>query len=604
MTKIGWPKAFLVDLDNTLHDYRTASQIARWALAARIEKLHGVPKEAVLARYEVLMGEEKGAVAASARKMRVARITKLLAGWPSTRAAAPEGLAMLLEDALLDAVRPFDGALAAFCELQARARTMVVTEGYGDMQQATASRLGLSLEPGDLLATYVHGVRKVDGGAYRLARDRLDIDAHDIVMVGDNWPWDILASATAGMYQVWVQGNQPVCGRPPPRHLGSVRSFREVPSFIADCVPVASPPLRRAGGSWREPESIISSDASRRRPPEDTAACDGVELPLLPADWFRYAMTDHAQSIVISLKEAIEAEAVRTTAESILHKEYGVSCVMIGGSTCRGTSAALPVDFDLAVLTEREQKFIPHDVLHAACNELVTNISSMPPFARYCESVAALSGVVPDGAKIELESLGLRGTASLVARYLLVMNGAEQTFRCGFLDVTCGRLPHLLGYEGWMSDHFDQLGPGWAGRLRTEIRLAKAVLAQVEGVYGSKGRGLRGHAVEQLVIQSRNYRPAGLPIGTFDNAMRLIVEEGGRRRFCEFKLAFPLWRPGGHDHNGQPVNLWHLLGDGEPRAAEDRWLKLIILATAYQRYASNNHAWSIKELADFVRDSH
>ena len=315
-------------------------------------------------------------------------------------------------------------------------------------------------------------------------------------------------------------------------------------------------------------------------------------------------MTDQAQSIVISLKEAIEAEAVRTMAESTLQKQYGVSCVAMVGSTCRGTFAALPVDFDLAVLTEREQKDIPHDVLHAACSELVMKISSLPPFARYCGSVAASSGVVADGAKIELESLGLRGTASLVARYVLVMNGAEQALRYGFLDVTCGRLPHLLGYEEWMSNHFDQLGPGWAGRLRTEIRLAKAVLAQVEGVYGSKGRGLRGHAVEQLVIQSRNYRPASLPIGTFDNAMRLLVEKGGGRRFGEFKVAFPLWRPGGHDHNGRPVDLWHLLGDGEPRAAEDRWLKLIILATAYQRYASNGHAWSIQELADVVRDSH
>ena len=222
MTKIGWPKAFLVDLDNTLHNYRMASQIARLALAARIEELHGIPKEAVLARYEVLIGEEIGAVAASAGKMRVVRITKLLAGWRSIREAAAEDLAQFLEDALLRAVRPFDGALAAFCELQARARTMVVTEGYGDMQQAITNRLGLSLEPGDLLATYAHGVRKLDGGAYRLARDRLDIDAHDIVMVGDNWPWDILASATAGMCQVWVQGTQTLCDRPPPRHLGSV----------------------------------------------------------------------------------------------------------------------------------------------------------------------------------------------------------------------------------------------------------------------------------------------------------------------------------------------------------------------------------------------
>src|SRR5262249_8020691 len=137
------------------------------------------------------------------------------------------------------------------------------------------------------------------------------------------------------------------------------------------------------------------------------------------------------------------------------------------------------------------------------------------------------------------------------------------------------------------------------------IRLAKAVFGQVAGVYGSKDRGLRGHAVEQLVIQAGNYRKSGLPIGTFDNAMRLIFEEGaqnGTPRFGQFKSAFPLWRPGGNDHKGQPVNLWQLLGDGKLQAAEERWLKLVRLATAYQHCLSGGRAWSIAQLAGFARD--
>jgi putative hydrolase of the HAD superfamily len=603
MRRFGWPKAFLVDLDNTLHDYRSASQAARRALAGRIEELHGIPKEAVLGRYEALMAEEGHAVAPSARDMRTARIARLLATWPSTRGAAPgslDGLALLLEEALLEAVQPFEGALAAFRELQARARTVVVTEGYADMQLAVARRLGLALAPGDLLATHAHGVRKLDGSAYRLARDRLAIDAGDIVMVGDNWPWDILASSGVGMWQIWVEGNGPRSTEPPPRYLGAVRSFREVPALLDGGKRGRGRP-RPLRADTRNGATAPSNGLAAERPGAEVRP-DDAPLPPLPSDWPRYAIREQAQGVVTSLKDAIEAEAARTMAGSILHERYGVACVAMVGSTRRGTFAEIPVDFDLAVLTERDQKDIPHAVLHAACDDLVQSISRMPELARYCRSLAG--GVEAPHPRIVLASLGVRGTASLVARYDVVLDGAEREFRCGFLDVTCGRLPHLLGYEQWMSGHFDGLGSRWADRLRTEIRLAKAVFGQVDGVYGSKGRGLRGHAVEQLLIQGRTYRPSRLPIGTFDNAMRLIFEEGaqtGPRRFGEFQRAFPLWRPGGADRDGRRVNLWQLLGDGEADAAEERWRRLVRLAIGYQRSLSDGGAWSIEQLAGFAR---
>ncbi|CAN0508189.1 unnamed protein product, partial [Phaeothamnion confervicola] len=155
--------------------------------------------------------------------------------------------------------------------------------------------------------------------------------------------------------------------------------------------------------------------------------------------------------------------------------------------------------------------------------------------------------------------------------------------RIPFLDITFGKLPHLVGYEIWMQRTFGRLGQLAADRLRTEIRLAKRALKQVGMIYGSANRGLRAHAVEQLVIQSHNYRASGGLVGTFENSMRLIAEEGRSRSdsnavpFETFSKAFPLWHPGWwesaaglvpFEHN---VDLWNFLGDGEPIAAAERW---------------------------------
>jgi FMN phosphatase YigB (HAD superfamily) len=233
MSERAWPKAFLVDLDNTLHDYKRVAQMARSALANRIEGQHGVPREQVLARYEQLIGEEKDVVADSGRELRFARMRRLLATWPQTCTLAPAPFVQLLEDALLSAVRPFEGALASFNELRAGAPTIVVTEGYGDIQKAIVSRLGLRLHKRELLASYEHGVRKLDGSAYRLAGDWLALPPDDIVMVGDNWTWDILAAAQAGMWQVWVRAEEPLRVPWPARHMGSVPCFRDVPALVA-----------------------------------------------------------------------------------------------------------------------------------------------------------------------------------------------------------------------------------------------------------------------------------------------------------------------------------------------------------------------------------
>ncbi|MEQ1714670.1 MAG: HAD hydrolase-like protein, partial [Hyphomicrobium sp.] len=58
------------------------------------------------------------------------------------------------------------------------------------------------------------------------------VEPGSVVVIGDNWSWDILAASRVGMWQIWVN---PPGEAPPPspdRHLGSIRNFRESPSVL------------------------------------------------------------------------------------------------------------------------------------------------------------------------------------------------------------------------------------------------------------------------------------------------------------------------------------------------------------------------------------
>jgi FMN phosphatase YigB (HAD superfamily) len=225
-------RAYLVDLDNTLHDYERAARVARKDLASQIERQGGVPSQEVLHRYDAIVRSETGASWTTAREMRIDRIGRLVASWAVTRSLPVGPLVELLETSLLAEVRAADGAIETLDLLRRKGPTMIVTEGYPDMQSQVAARIGLSNAADTLLATAAFGVRKRDGSAYSLACEMLDVPPDAAVMIGDNWDWDIAASAEAGLWQIWVNGHAPERAPIPERFVGRVAGIGEVPALL------------------------------------------------------------------------------------------------------------------------------------------------------------------------------------------------------------------------------------------------------------------------------------------------------------------------------------------------------------------------------------
>jgi len=317
--------------------------------------------------------------------------------------------------------------------------------------------------------------------------------------------------------------------------------------------------------------------------------------------------------LIADIQSEIERAASNAILGSSFDARYGVVRIMTVGSTSRGTYAAFPADFDLVVHTERERTGIAHTDVEAVCGKLIESVTQTRAFESFVAAVAQSVGARPhDFPSVELQFLGARGPQSLVARYNLVWRNTATDNPIAFLDITFGKLPQLIGYETWFRRLLENLGPLWAERLRSEIRTAKIVLKRLGGLYGSAERGLRAHTVEQWIIQSFNYRASGIPVGTLENALRLIIEEGTASahagaavpiRFEDYKARFPLWHPGWWESDAgiaidrRNVNLWDLLGDGEGAAAEHKWQKLLALALVYAGDKTHREACDVEDLA-------
>jgi FMN phosphatase YigB (HAD superfamily) len=223
------PTSILVDLDNTLHDYNGAGRIARDHLAQRVAGITGLPLETVRAAYQELItqDEEIAASGMEARRRRLQRLGETL------RVCLPvDDLVTTFGQALVDAVSPFPGAIRALEEISARYRVIIMTEGYFDIQQAIAMKLGLGQAQWPIFVTYAHGVRKRDGTAYAKALKEYGLHAAGTVMVGDNWDWDIASASAQGLAQVWVSNGRAMPAPAPPRFLGSAPDFRAVPPLL------------------------------------------------------------------------------------------------------------------------------------------------------------------------------------------------------------------------------------------------------------------------------------------------------------------------------------------------------------------------------------
>lgn len=125
----------------------------------------------------------------------------------------------------------FAEVVPALEQLRRRYRLLAITNGNADI-----GRAGLGHLFEGCILSEAAGVAKPDPAIFRQALDQADIEAHQLVHVGDHPEHDVAGARAAGAWAIWVNpagGPWPECHEPRPHAV--IRGVGELPALLG-CV--------------------------------------------------------------------------------------------------------------------------------------------------------------------------------------------------------------------------------------------------------------------------------------------------------------------------------------------------------------------------------
>jgi HAD superfamily hydrolase (TIGR01549 family) len=223
-------RAVLFDLDDTLFDHRRSASAAlarvhhAFAPSAQFDQFEQHHTRFLEEMHvEVLAGRIDLDEARCERFRRVFRALQLEITDQQAWAAAGAYRSNYLE--LRCAM---EGAAELLGAVRARARVGIVSNNLFEEQRDKLEFCGLTRFIDALVVSEETRISKPDPGIFRVALERLGVEAGDAVMVGDSWANDIAGARAAGIRAIWFNP----LGTPRPERADDVRE-------VAALTPVA-----------------------------------------------------------------------------------------------------------------------------------------------------------------------------------------------------------------------------------------------------------------------------------------------------------------------------------------------------------------------------
>ena len=208
-------RGVVLDLDDTLTDLASCELVV-WDDVAKLigERLPHVDRDELRTRYLAAMDGNYQRVLdgeLDMRGYRRARLEQALEPWADLEDDLFEQY-FAIKQRLLDEVPPKPGAHDALDALRgAGLRLGILTNGPSDMQRGKLERLGFDVD--HVAISGEIGAAKPDRAAYDAVVEMFGLPRHQLVMVGDNWDWDIAGALDAGLKAAYYVGP----GDPPQR---------------------------------------------------------------------------------------------------------------------------------------------------------------------------------------------------------------------------------------------------------------------------------------------------------------------------------------------------------------------------------------------------
>ncbi|PLB46356.1 HAD-like protein [Aspergillus steynii IBT 23096] len=206
------------DLDDTLHEFRIASNAASSGIFDRVHRDYGVPLEDLRLSYRQILTDMTAGAFADGKLSSDYRRERFAALLHSQDIVAPSGY---LECLLAVYKRTLASSLclkAGALDLLERLKTLekkiiIITEGPWDAQDWTIEQLGLKDYVDVLVTSNELKTSKTDGLFGQVLR-KYDIPASQMIYIGDNELRDILPAEAEGIMAIHVSENSRVCVDP------------------------------------------------------------------------------------------------------------------------------------------------------------------------------------------------------------------------------------------------------------------------------------------------------------------------------------------------------------------------------------------------------
>jgi HAD superfamily hydrolase (TIGR01549 family) len=204
----GRPTTILFDLDDTLFDHTATARAALRSTAAPLPFFREVAFEPFYQLYSELLEEYHAQILAGrcsyedARRLRFQRL--LARYWAAATETEIEEFIRVNQANYPRLRRPVAGARALLQALKPHYRIGVVTNNRTEEQVEKLQFLEMTNLVDVLITSEEVGVPKPDPRIFQVALQRLGAQPAETVLVGDNWPADVLGSLAVGIRPLWL----------------------------------------------------------------------------------------------------------------------------------------------------------------------------------------------------------------------------------------------------------------------------------------------------------------------------------------------------------------------------------------------------------------
>jgi HAD superfamily hydrolase (TIGR01549 family) len=203
-------KAVLFDLDDTLFDHLYSTRQGLLAICEVYSILQRHPIDELFATYMSLLDEVhlrvlKGELTTEeARIVRFRRFFELYAAEIEDILVVANHAATLHRTTYQNNRQVVSGVRPLLEYLHGKVKIGIVTNNLLEEQRDKLRHLRLESLIDELVTSEETGFIKPDPGIFRVALERLAVQASETVMIGDSWNSDILGARQAGIRAIWL----------------------------------------------------------------------------------------------------------------------------------------------------------------------------------------------------------------------------------------------------------------------------------------------------------------------------------------------------------------------------------------------------------------